>query len=129
MNFLTTGPRIDGACCSQLFSTASTGVNPVLLCQLIDDGLIMVDVVALIVNLAIPMQTEPVQNGKNLIGGFGNNAEMIQVIDAQQPLALLRSGVQVAGQRGVKRPQMQRAGWRGGEPADIGVGGSLGTQA
>ena len=46
-------------------------------------------------------------------------AGRIDILDAQQPLTVRRSSLQIAGNCGQQRAEMQWAGWRGREPADV----------
>lgn len=58
---------------------------------------------ALILNLAIPLKSEPLEGAQNLVGAARLHARGIEILDAQQPAATLPARIEVAAEGGNQR--------------------------
>ena len=79
---------------------------------------------ALINDVSVPFESVSLQRIQNEFGCPWLLAWRINVFNTKKPEPALGSGLQVAGNGGDKRAEVQRAGWRGREPANIAVTGS-----
>src|SRR5690606_20298803 len=77
--------------------------------------------------LAVPMQAVGVEGAQDVFGGAGNIARRIQVFDADQPLPVVMACVQITGDGGQQRAEMQVTTGGGGEGPDIGGGHGSGA--
>ena len=67
----------------------------------------------------IELEAELIEGTKNQIGAAGDDARKVEVFNADQPVALMLTSVQIASDRCDKRAEMQRTGGRGSEAAAI----------
>ena len=81
--------------------------------------LINIPVIALVVDLIIPVQAVCVEGLKNIPGGTGYFPQRIQVFDSQQPPATVRPGVKEAGYGCDERAEMQISTGSGSESPDV----------
>ena len=70
-------------------------------------------------HLAIPFEAEACQRGEDACGGAGDCARGVDILDAQQPASAVGARFKKAADRGDQRAEVQRAGRRGREAADI----------
>src|SRR6185503_10012657 len=74
---------------------------------------------ALVDDFAVPGETKPLERVQDLRRRARQVARRVEILDAHQPAAARRARVEPARERGNERPEMQRTGGRGREPADV----------
>ncbi|MNG02119.1 hypothetical protein D3C84_851270 [compost metagenome] len=121
-------PRINAVVRLQLFARAGAGVGQTLAEQAIEHFGIGLVAVALADHLTIPLETVALQSLEDRRLGAGLFAGRVEVFHAHQPAATHRAGVEVGGQCGDQRTEMQVATGRGGKTPDIGGGGDGGHE-
>ncbi len=107
-----------GSAGENLPSGAGAVENQPLLPQAADRGLVAFAATALPDDFAVPVQTEMVQRAHDLVGGTGNNARGIEILDTEQPAPALPPGEAVAAHRGDQGTEMKRTGRARGEASD-----------
>src|SRR5258708_37798803 len=70
-------------------------------------------------DLAVPPEAESIQRAQDFVGGAGYAARPVEVLDAAEPAAAGRTGIEPARHRGNERAHVQRPGGRWGEPPDV----------
>ncbi len=80
-----------------------------------------VGLLALVFDRAIPGEAEVLQGAQDIGVAAGFEAGEVQVLHAHQPAAAVMAGIQVAADGSHQGAQMQGAGRRGGEAADVSV--------
>jgi len=66
----------------QCFSAACTGVDQAVFLQIVDDIVVNVDMSALIINLAVPMQAKSLQGFQDGVGGTCHVSGGVEVVNA-----------------------------------------------
>ena len=79
---------------------------------------------ALINDVSVPFEAVGFQRIKYEFGCTCLLAWRIDIFNTKKPEPVVDPGLQVAGNGGDQRAEVQRAGWRGREPADVLVTGS-----
>ena len=64
----------------------------------------------------VPIETQPVEPGKDRVDRFRGRARLVGILDAQQRLAAMVAGEQPVEHRGARAADMQESGGRRGEP-------------
>ena len=88
--------------------------------QRVECGLVGGGAPALPHDLAIPFEAKAFEGGEDTLGGAGHRAWAVDILDAQQPASAVGARFQEAADRGDQRAEVQRAGRRGREAADVG---------
>ena len=121
----TTCPRIDALAGLvrrrklQLSARARTGKRHATANQIIKRRGVKRGALALSHDGSVPLEAVRLECGENGIACARTAARLVDILDAQQPVALGRAGVAPARYRGNQRTEMQRAAWRGGKPAAV----------
>jgi len=72
-------------------------------------GVIEIQALALDEYFAIPCEAEAFEGAQDFVGGAGKRPRLVDVLDAQQPLATVGAGVEIAADGGDQRTKVQRA--------------------
>jgi hypothetical protein len=67
----------------------------------------------------IPVQLESLQSAQDLLGATRNNTLSVQILDPDQPAAAMPARIEEAADCSDERSEMQGAGGRRSESADI----------
>lgn len=124
--FIPAAARIDGAPSSvrlrqstNRFSGTVAWIDQPPSLQALQSITISLGTLTLIQHRTIPMQSEALECSEDRVGGSGDRSEGIEIVDANEPLTLSRSGLEKAGERRIERAEMEGTGWRRCEPAPI----------
>jgi hypothetical protein len=92
-------------------SRAGAGVDLAVELQAHHCGVVEVKTPALDEHFTIPGEAEAFQRAQDIVGGTGNRPRLVDVLDAQHPLAAVGAGVEIAADGGDQRTEVQRAAW------------------
>jgi len=75
---------------------------------------------ALVEDGSVPNEAIGLEGAEDTIGGAGDGAWRVKVLDADEPLAASAPGVEIAGGGGDEAAEVEVAGGRGGEASAVG---------
>src|SRR5450830_1516465 len=115
-------PWVDPVVGFQLFARAGAGVGQAMVEQIVQYLGIGLMPLALSDQFTLPLEAIAFQGMENRCLGAGLFTGWVEVFHAHQPAAVIGAGIEVGGEGGNQRAEMQMAAGRGGETPDIGRG-------
>jgi len=102
-----------------VFARAAARVGESELCQLRQSAFISAVALALNHHLAIPVQFKALQGVHDVLRSTCNTTRIINILNAQQPPAMVCFCIQPSADGGCQRTQVQRPCGAGRKPTDI----------